>query len=69
MPFKTKCPGCEKALTVPDTAVGKQVKCPACAHQWLLAAPKAGSQAAAGPAKPAAAGLAKPAAAATKPGT
>ncbi len=50
MPFKTKCPGCEKLLDVPDAVVGKRVKCPACAHQWQVPAP-AGGQPAASPAK------------------
>lgn len=30
MPVKVRCTGCEKVLTVPDTARGKAVKCPAC---------------------------------------
>ena len=64
MPFKTKCPGCAKGLTVPDAAAGKRVKCPACAHQWVLAVPVASSQAATAPAEPAA--TAKPATTTTK---
>lgn len=30
MPVKVRCTGCEKVLTVPDTARGKAVKCPHC---------------------------------------
>ncbi len=30
MPVKVRCPGCEKVLSVPDTARGKAVKCPDC---------------------------------------
>ncbi len=30
MPVKVKCTGCEKVLSVPDTARGKAVKCPQC---------------------------------------
>ncbi len=32
----TKCPGCGKAIQVPDSMAGKRVKCPACAHVWQV---------------------------------
>jgi phage FluMu protein Com len=41
MPFKTECPACTKGLQVPNEAVGKRVKCPACAHAWQVAPPVA----------------------------
>jgi hypothetical protein len=31
-----KCPGCGKAIQIPDSMVGKRVKCPACAHVWQV---------------------------------
>jgi hypothetical protein len=30
MPFRTQCPGCRRALTVPDALRGKMVRCPKC---------------------------------------
>ena len=30
MPLKIKCPACSAVIGVPDTAVGKQVRCPKC---------------------------------------
>ena len=36
MPFKTSCP---KTLQVPDAAVGKRAKCPACQHVLLISGP------------------------------
>ena len=32
----TKCPGCGKAIQVPDSMAGKRVKCPACADVWQV---------------------------------
>ncbi len=34
----TKCPACQKSLKVPDTAVGRKGKCPACGTTFLVAA-------------------------------
>jgi hypothetical protein len=36
MPLKTMCPQCGKGLQVPDAAMGKRVKCPACTHAWQI---------------------------------
>ena len=30
MPFSIQCPGCQRKLNVPDTFLGKRVKCPSC---------------------------------------
>src|SRR5262245_47221591 len=40
MAVKLRCPGCEKVLTVPDTARGKSVKCPSCAEKISVPAAK-----------------------------
>lgn len=40
------CPQCGKDLMVPVAAVGKQGRCPACAHQFLIEAPIAAALAA-----------------------
>jgi hypothetical protein len=37
MALTIKCPHCEKALSVPDEAVGKMVRCPACQSEFLIA--------------------------------
>ena len=37
--FKTACPSCRKALQVPDAALGKRGKCPACGHAWQISKP------------------------------
>jgi hypothetical protein len=39
MPLRTACPKCRKALQVPDRAIGKPVKCPACQNIWQLSKP------------------------------
>ena len=39
MPFKANCPSCGKALQVPDAALGKKVKCPACTQVFQIARP------------------------------
>ncbi len=49
MAVKVRCPGCEKVLTVPDTARGKVVKCPSC--QERISVPAAKETPAAKPAK------------------
>ncbi len=49
MAVKVRCPGCEKVLTVPDTARGKAVKCPSC--QERIAVPSGKDKPAAKPAK------------------
>jgi predicted RNA-binding Zn-ribbon protein involved in translation (DUF1610 family) len=36
MPIKMNCPSCGKTLSAPDTAAGKQAKCPACATMMLV---------------------------------
>lgn len=40
MAVKIRCPGCEKVLTVPDTARGKAVKCPSCSEKVSVPAAK-----------------------------
>lgn len=50
MPLVTKCTHCQKPASVPDNAVGKRVKCPACKKEFVVAGapgPSAGSGAAA----------------------
>lgn len=42
MAVKIRCPGCEKVLTVPDTARGKAVKCPSCSEKIAVPAGKDG---------------------------
>ncbi len=42
MAVKVRCPGCEKVLTVPDTARGKAVKCPSCQERISVPAAKEG---------------------------
>lgn len=42
MPVKVRCTSCDKVLTVPDTACGKAVKCPAC--DTRIAVPTGDSQ-------------------------
>lgn len=49
MAVKVRCPGCEKVLTVPDTARGKAVKCPSC--QERISVPAGKDKPAAKPAK------------------
>lgn len=36
MPLKMKCPNCTRDLNIPDSLLGKQRKCPACASLILL---------------------------------
>jgi len=43
-----KCPGCGKAIQVPDSMAGKRVKCPACAHVWQIPGKVVDGQAALG---------------------
>jgi predicted Zn finger-like uncharacterized protein len=38
MPFSVICPACSTRLKVPDTAIGKQVKCPKCGNLMSIAA-------------------------------
>lgn len=40
MAVKIRCPGCEKVLTVPDTARGKAIKCPSCSEKVSVPAAK-----------------------------
>jgi ribosomal protein S27E len=44
MPFMTQCPDCGKVLNVPDSAAGKNVKCPACTRVWQIFRPAGGGQ-------------------------
>ena len=39
MPITVSCPNCAKSLKIPDTAVGKRVKCPACQTPFTAAEP------------------------------
>src|SRR5436190_2551856 len=32
----TTCPECKRALNVPEEAVGKRIRCPACRHNFLV---------------------------------
>ena len=43
MPFKVSCPGCRKALQVPDEVAGKRAKCPACGQAFVVPRPPAAS--------------------------
>ncbi len=36
MPIKMNCPSCGKALTAPETAVGKKAKCPTCGQIMIV---------------------------------
>ncbi len=58
MPYSLRCPHCQKPLQIPDSAAGKQVKCPLCTKIFLVAAQTAPQPALAGvasrPAPPAA---------------
>lgn len=60
MPLVTKCTHCQKPASVPDNAVGKRVKCPACKKEFVVAGAPAMAGAVAGsgsqPAAKAAAG-------------
>lgn len=48
-----KCPSCEKALKVPDSVLGKKVKCKACEEIFVAERPAdPGTKAAARPSKP-----------------
>ncbi len=40
MPIAVACPSCKAKIKAPDQAVGKKVKCPSCAHLFLVSAPK-----------------------------
>lgn len=48
MPIKVECPGCFSSITAPDTAAGKQGKCPKCGATIQI---PGGGQAAAGAAE------------------
>lgn len=37
--MKTQCPSCRKTLTVPEAAVGRKGKCPACGMVFVVQAP------------------------------
>jgi LSD1 subclass zinc finger protein len=39
MPIQMTCPACKKLLQVPDSALGKQAKCPLCQHVLLISSP------------------------------
>jgi hypothetical protein len=39
MPIQVACGGCQRNLKVPDSLIGKIVKCPKCAHKIKVAAP------------------------------
>jgi predicted Zn finger-like uncharacterized protein len=49
MAFKTNCPKCGSSLQVPDAAVGKAAKCPACGHVFTIPKPSANTSASASP--------------------
>ena len=34
------CPSCERMLKVPDGAVGRRARCPACEHKFVVADPR-----------------------------
>src|SRR5437773_7815439 len=38
-----ECPACERRLRVPDTLIGKKVKCPSCSQMFTTADPGNGS--------------------------
>src|SRR4051812_47449163 len=61
MPAVIRCPHCQKAMQLPDNALGKKVACPMCKKPFMAPAPVAAGVAAA-PA-PAAAAATPPAAA------
>jgi hypothetical protein len=42
MPTVIHCPSCERKLKVPETLLGKKVKCPSCGTQFTGAAPDEG---------------------------
>jgi DNA-directed RNA polymerase subunit RPC12/RpoP len=42
MPSSIPCPACHKRLTAPDRAAGRAVRCPNCAHRFVL--PEAAQQ-------------------------
>ena len=65
MPVKIACPKCSKNYTLPDSALGKAVKCKACGTAFKTRKPDAASQP--GPTKPAAR-PAKPSAPPARPG-
>ena len=44
MPIQTSCPSCGKTLRVPDTLVGKNVKCPSCQTQFVASESGAASE-------------------------
>ena len=37
MPQMRRCPNCNKTIRIPDSAVGKQVRCPACRAEFAIA--------------------------------
>lgn len=39
----TTCPSCHKRLKVPDGAVGRRARCPACKGKFVVADPEATS--------------------------
>lgn len=39
MPLTIPCPQCQRALNVPDEAVGQMVRCPACRNTFVLERP------------------------------
>ena len=53
MPVKIACPKCSKKYTLPDSAVGKAVKCKACETTFRTRMPGGGAPASPQPAKPA----------------
>src|SRR5262245_27941319 len=40
MPFRVQCPGCQATLGLPETAAGKQARCPRCQKVFEVAPPK-----------------------------
>ncbi len=36
MALEVSCPGCSRRLSVPESAAGKQIKCPTCAHVFSM---------------------------------
>jgi hypothetical protein len=41
MTVRLKCPACQKSLKVPETIVGKKIRCPVCPHAFLVQDPAA----------------------------
>src|SRR5262245_13215659 len=49
MPILVECDGCRRKLKVPDTSLGKTVKCPRCEARFVVRAPQTEAEAAPAP--------------------